>query len=80
MTDKHGEPLITADMVFGWVEVQQRPLIAGNQLVYESRKITKDKNGVITDIGPWIGPLCGLVFHEPEPMIRPWYARLFRAA
>lgn len=80
MTDKHGEPLITADMVFGWVEVQQRPLIAGNQLVYESRKITKDKNGVITDIGPWIGPLCGLVVHEPEPMIRPWYARLFRAA
>ena len=80
MTDKHAEPLITADMVFGWVELQQRPLINGNKLGYESRKITKDKNGVITDIGPWIGPLVWLVVHEPEPMIRPWYARLFRAA
>ena len=80
MTDKHGEPLITADMVFGWVEVQQRPLIAGNKLGYESRKITKDKNGVITDIGPWIGPLCWLVVHEPEPRGWPWYALMVRAA
>ena len=69
MTDKHAEPLITADMVFGWVEVQQRPLIAGNKLGYESRKITKDKNGVITDIGPWIGPLCWLVVPPPPTSV-----------
>ena len=72
MTDKHAEPLITADMVFGWVELQQRPLIAGNKLGYESRKVTKDKNGVITDIGPWSGPLVWLVVPPPEQKPVPW--------
>ncbi len=75
-----GEQLITVDMVFGHVELQQRPVMEGNRFGYETRKVKKDRSGVVTYIGPWNAPLCWLVFPEPEPARRSWWARLFGAA
>ena len=74
-----GEPLIAIDVVFGWVELQQRPMLDGNRMGYESRKVTKDRNGIVTKIGEWQPPLCWLVFQEPEPA-RPGWSRLFGSA
>jgi hypothetical protein len=74
------EPKITIEMLFGTVELQQRRVFDGNRMGYESRKITKDRDGTVTNIGEWQPPLCWLVFPEPEPAPRPWWARLFGAA
>lgn len=75
-----GEQMFKLDVVFGTVELQERPVFDGNRMGYECRKVTRDSNGVITDIGPWNAPLCWLVFPEPEPVRRPWWVRLFGAA
>jgi hypothetical protein len=74
------EPKITIKVLFGSVELQQRTVFDGNRIGYESRKITKDRDGAVTSIGEWQPPLCWLVFPEPEPERRPWWARLFGAA
>jgi hypothetical protein len=74
--------MITVEIVYGTVEIQQRPVLDGSRMGYESRKITKNGNGIVTEIGEWQPPLCWLVFPEPEPVQvrRPWWARLFGAA
>ncbi|MGL4651553.1 MAG: hypothetical protein ACRC1H_19255 [Caldilineaceae bacterium] len=74
-----GVPLIKVDMVFGYVESQQRPVLDGNRMGYESRKVTKNREGIVTKVGDWQPPLCWLVFPEPQPA-RPWWKRLFGAA
>lgn len=63
-------------MIFGSIELQERPVIDGNRIGYECRKVTKDRNGVVTEIGPWHPPLCWIVVEEPQPARRPWWARL----
>lgn len=74
-----GEPMFTMNVIFGTVELQERPVFDGNRMGYECRKVTKDRSGVVTEVGPWNPPLCWLVLPEPEPA-RPWWARLFGAA
>jgi hypothetical protein len=70
---KEQNDLITIDMVFGTVELQQRPVIREDgALGSESRSVHRDLNGGITKIGEWSPPCCWLVFPEPESPRRWW--------
>jgi hypothetical protein len=79
---KTDEPTITAEMLFGTVELQRLTVCDGNRMGYEHRTIRKDRDGIVVELGEWQPPLCWLVFQEPEPepVRRPWWVRLFGAA
>ena len=69
------------DVVFGSVELQQRTVWDGsNRMGYENRTVAKDRNGIVTKVSEWEPPFCWLVFSEPVPVRKPWWARLFGAA
>jgi hypothetical protein len=69
---------IVVNIVYGTIEMQQRMVLDGNRMGYESRTVTKDIDGTVTKIGEWNPPLCWIVFAEPAR--RPWWARLLGVA
>ena len=71
---------IVVNIVYGTVELEERAVFDGDRMGYECRKITKDRSGVVTEIGDWQPPLCWLVFPAPEPVRRTWWERLLGAA
>lgn len=66
------------EMLFGTVELQKRTVCDGNRMGYESRKIHRDRGGIVVEVGEWQPPLCWLVFPESEPVRRPWWTRFRR--
>ena len=54
--------LIKVEDLFGFVELQSRPVCDGNRMGNQWRKITRDKHGAIAKIGNWDGPYVGMGF------------------
>ena len=52
------EQLYTLDDFFGTVELQRRAVSNGNKF----RKVTKDKHGMVIEIGEWDGPYVLMEF------------------
>ena len=68
------EDLITVDIVFGTIELQQRPTIHRGAFGYESRTVHRDRDGFVVKVGPWLPPLVLVTFPEPEPKPRSCWA------
>jgi len=69
--DPTDEPKYRIEMLFGTVELQKRAVCDGNRMGYENRKIRKDRDGIVVQVGEWQPPLCWLVFPESKPVRRP---------
>ena len=66
------------EFIFGSVELQQSVVFDGNRMGYKTRAVTRDRDGIVTNIGDWQPPSFWLVFQEPAH--RPWWTRVFGAS
>lgn len=64
---------IKVAMTFGTVELEQRPMFDPDKgFGYLCRKVLRDRDGKITEIGEWAEPCCWLRVPQEEPP-RPWW-------
>ena len=64
---------IKLEVTFGFGEVQsQLRFESPSRLVGYSRRIDRDRQGVVTRVGEWSPTGAALVFPESEPK-RPWW-------
>ena len=74
------EELIKFDIWYGTVEIEQRPLVDSKGFGFESRRVWRDRNGVVQKVDGWQPPMCRVFVLDAPAKRAPWWARLLGAA